>query len=64
MGVPGKGPKKIPIKERGALTRFGYSIHKSTRERRAALRKAIEKYGEETIEQKLKELMKENNAKR
>ncbi len=45
VGAPGKGPKKIPIKERGALTRFGYSIHKSTRARRAALRKAIEEYG-------------------
>ena len=45
VGAPGKGPKKIPIKERGALTRFGYGIHKSTRARRAALRKAIKKYG-------------------
>jgi hypothetical protein len=45
VGARGRGPRRIPIKAEGALRRFGYSINKSRRARRRALRKAIEAYG-------------------
>ena len=53
LGKPGKGPKLIDIKEKGALTKFGYAIKKSPQARRRALRKAIRKYGALSVYRKL-----------
>lgn len=53
LGKPGKGPKLIEIKEKGALTKFGYSIKKSRQARRIALRKAVRKYGALSVYRKL-----------
>jgi len=53
IGKPGKGPKLIKIKERGALTKYGYAIKKSPQARRRALRKAIKEYGALSVYRKL-----------
>ena len=53
VGARGRGPKRIPIEAEGALTRFGYGIHKSTRARRRALRRAIKEYGALTVWRRL-----------
>lgn len=46
-GMPGKGPKTLPIPERGVLSRFGYEGVKDIPDfkRQSALRKAIDAYG-------------------
>lgn len=46
-GLPGHGPKILPIPERGVLSRFGYMNVKDTPEekRHAALKRAINEYG-------------------
>ena len=53
LGLPGKGPKLIPIMEKGSLTKFGYSTKKSDQARHAALDKAINAYGKLTVFHKL-----------
>jgi len=54
LGKPGKGPKLIVIKERGALRKHGYSIKKSAAARHRALEKAIKEYGALSVFRKLK----------
>ena len=49
VGAPGRGPRVIEIRRKGALRQLGYSIHAPTDERRRALRKAVEKYGPTTV---------------
>lgn len=44
IGAKGKGKKVVPIKP-GKLTKYGYSISKPAKVRRAALRKAAKRYG-------------------
>jgi hypothetical protein len=53
LGKPGKGPKLITIKEKGALTKHGYSTKKSIDARRRALAKAIREYGALSVFKKL-----------
>lgn len=49
-GKPGKGPDLIPeFKTPGALRQFDYSIKDSSKERKKAIRKAIDKYGKNKI---------------
>lgn len=49
VGAPGRGKKKIVIKRKGALGVVGYSTSKSTSERRRALRRAVKKYGKDSV---------------
>lgn len=49
IGAPGKGPKVIKIKRKGALIAVGYSVHAPEDVRRRALRKAVEKYGPTSV---------------
>jgi hypothetical protein len=45
-GAPGKGPKTLPtIEPKYHLSDYGYSVHKSERSRRSALKKAMEVHG-------------------
>jgi hypothetical protein len=53
VGLPGKGPKVIPIVRKGALRKHGYSIKLSTSRRREVLRKAIQDYGALSVFRKL-----------
>jgi len=53
LGKPGKGPKLIVIKEKGALTGVGYSTKKSEAARRRALVKAVDRYGALSVFKKL-----------
>ena len=53
VGAAGRGPKKIIIKERGILRKFGYSIKKPARTRRKALSLAVKKYGPARIWRRL-----------
>jgi len=40
-----KGRRRIPVRKTGSLRKHSYSIHKGTRARHAALRKAIDEQG-------------------
>ena len=53
LGKPGKGPKLIVIKEKGALTKHGYSVKKSEAVRRRALASAIKEFGALSVYRKL-----------
>jgi hypothetical protein len=53
LGKPGKGPKLIVIKEKGALRKHGYSVKKSEAARRRALASAIKEYGALSVFKKL-----------
>ena len=53
LGLPGIGPKLIPIIEKGSLSKLGYSTKKSDQARHAALDKAINAYGKLTVFHKL-----------
>ena len=53
LGKPGKGPRLIEIKEKGALRRHGYSVKKSEEARHRALAKAIKEYGALSVYRKL-----------
>lgn len=46
-GLPGKGPKTLPIPERGVLSQFGYSGVKDIPDykRHSALKRAVDAYG-------------------
>jgi len=44
-GLPGKGEKKIGPLRKGELSRYGYTLKISEKERHKALKKAVEKYG-------------------
>ena len=46
-GAPGKGPKVIPAEslKKNKLSAFGYSVSKSSDERKSAIRKAAREYG-------------------
>lgn len=50
-GKPGKGPKILPIPERGVLSRYGYANVKDMpdQKRRVALKRAIEAYGHRKV---------------
>lgn len=50
-GKPGKGPKILPIPERGVLSRYGYANVKDLpdQKRRAALKRAIDAYGHRKV---------------
>lgn len=53
-GMPGKGPRTLPRPDnRLHLTKYGYSIHRPTRERRAALRAAAQDNSILTVERRL-----------
>lgn len=41
LGLPGKGPRVIPVRKTGALTRFGYSVSSPASKRHRALTAAI-----------------------
>ncbi|AUV58649.1 n-acetyltransferase [Bandra megavirus] len=50
MGKPGRGEKTLPIPGGDIhLTQYGYSVHKSDKERQEALREASHDYGELAI---------------
>jgi len=53
VGKPGKGPKLIVIKEKGALRKHGYSVKKSDVARHKALTSAIKEYGALSVYRKL-----------
>lgn len=53
IGKPGKGPKLIVIKEKGALRKHGYSIKKSEAARHRALASAVAEYGALSVFKKL-----------
>jgi len=53
VGKPGKGPKLIEIKEKGALRKHGYSVKKSEEARHRALSSAIKEYGALSVYRKL-----------
>lgn len=53
VGKPGKGPKLIVIKEKGALRKHGYSVKKSEMARRRALASAVDEYGALSVFRKL-----------
>jgi hypothetical protein len=53
IGKPGKGPKLIVIKGKGALRKHGYSVKKSEVARRRALASAIKEYGALSVYRKL-----------
>jgi hypothetical protein len=53
VGAKGRGPKVIKIKQRGTLTKFGYSTKKPARARHIALGKAVHKYGPSIVYHKL-----------
>jgi hypothetical protein len=60
-GLAGKGPrsgKGISIKHQGDLVRYGYNAHKSSQERHASLKKAIEVYGSLRVFRKLDAIAK------
>lgn len=48
VGAPGRGKKVIKV-EPGKLTKYGYSTSKSAKERRRALKKAINAYGSTAV---------------
>ena len=43
LGRPGKGPKVIPVRKTGALTRFGYSATAPASRRHRALKAAMKR---------------------
>src|SRR5271157_4213964 len=49
-GAPGRGPKLIKITKPGALKELGYSASDNASQRRAALRKAVLRYGERSVQ--------------
>jgi hypothetical protein len=53
LGKPGKGPRLIVIKEKGALTKHGYSVKKSEAARHRALASAIREFGALDVYRKL-----------
>lgn len=53
VGAPGRGPKIIPIKRKGALRRLGYYTTKSAASRRRALSMAVKRYGAGTVRRML-----------
>lgn len=53
LGKPGKGPKLIVIKEKGALRKHGYSVKKGEAARHRALASAIREYGALSVYRKL-----------
>ena len=53
LGKPGKGPKLIFIKEKGALRKHGYSVKKSEAARHRALASAIKEHGALSVYRKL-----------
>jgi hypothetical protein len=60
-GLPGKGPRSgrgIGTLKKGELARYGYNYHKSTEERHAALRKAMDVYGPLSVYHKLDAITK------
>ena len=48
-GKRGRGPKLIEISKSGALVSLGYSARAPLKKRRAALKKAVRKYGPTTV---------------
>jgi len=52
-GLPGKGEKKIGPLHKGELSRYGYTLKISEKERHKALKKAVEKYGALGVYRKL-----------
>ena len=44
-GLPGKAQQKIGPLHKGELSRYGYTLKISEKERHRALKKAVEKYG-------------------
>ena len=53
VGKPGKGEKKIMIDDKIHLSSFGWKLDKTNKERREALNKAVNKYGQKTIRKRL-----------
>jgi hypothetical protein len=53
MGAPGKGMKRIGTIKAGLLSKYGYSSQKNTRQRHAALEKAVRAYGSLSVLRKL-----------
>lgn len=49
IGAPGRGPRLIKIRRKGALIGLGYDVHDPTSVRRAALRRAIRRHGATTV---------------
>jgi hypothetical protein len=52
-GLPGKGEKKIGPLRKGELSRYGYTLKISEKERHKSLKKAVEKYGALGVYRKL-----------
>jgi len=52
-GLPGRGPKLIPIRRTGALVKLGYSVKDDVEERNEALRKAVKRYGQRAVQRML-----------
>ena len=48
-----KRSKGIPALNQGTLRKFGYGIHKLMKSRRRSLKKAVRKYGRNTVIHKL-----------
>lgn len=53
MGAPGKGKQRIGTLKKGLLSKYGYSSQKNTRQRHAALEKAVRAYGPLSVLRKL-----------
>lgn len=53
MGASGKGKQRIGTLKKGLLSKYGYSSQKSTRQRHAALEKAVRAYGPLSVLRKL-----------
>ena len=52
-GLPGKGEKKIGPLRKGELSRYGYTLKISEKERHKSLKKAVERYGALGVYRKL-----------
>lgn len=51
-----KDLRTVGIRNPGSLTKFGYHMHDSVRERDLALDKAVKKYGQKSVLEKLSDL--------